>query len=699
MTILNSISGAFHKFYDYRRNAIRVSEQISPLASLGRNDSISARLAKRSVRGISPVVAVVLILALSYGAMASSPPAGQRGAGILDLIRRYQVQTTSAAPQQAERVVHFPPDKDLGLLKTIEASKGHPSIVNTDFDYRVLGAAKGDVIVPAGRRLVLFVGEKTLRNLPSLSSLKPDDLYSVNLNGSYSGGLKLGDNHLAPLAGLTGLKQLAIANADITQGGIQHLLGLKNLNYLEISSMSLDDGALPYIAELSSLETLVLGSPVSDEGLRHLAPLKNLKELFLWVEHIRGPGLKHLGQLPNLRYLQVKDVDEKGRYKFGDSALQYIKDIPSLRELYVWYMLPVTDAGAAYLAECTQLEVLRLGRLPLTDRCLADLKRLPRLKALDVSGGDSKVTDAGTIDISEMKSLESLSLPSVLTDAGTARLAGLTRLKSLQLGGEITDAGTAHLAGLKDLEKLEVWSERITDAGISHIAKLKNLKELHIYNCRMTNNGLAMLAGLKSLEKMTIRNTEITLSGLNQINSLVNLRELLIRAPKPDGTALDIGGLVNLQTLHLGLDRSSEFRDEDFNCLSKLTQLADLQMTPHKGITNSALGNLAGLNEVWRLSVGSDKVTDDGLADIANMKGLTNLSLTGKFTDAGLEHLERLRILSVLDIMKGGNFSTRAVNDFRRKMPHLTLYRNFENPGAAPRTAPAGDRTSPRRSR
>lgn len=295
----------------------------------------------KKAKSIRPAVIAGLFLTLTYGATAFSLAAEQKRPGILDLIRRYQTQTTSPAPQQVERVVHFPPDKDLGLLKTIEASKGHPSIVNTDVDYRVLGAAKGDVAVPAGRRLVLFVNEKTLRNLPGLSTLKPDDLYSVHLSGSYSGGLKLGDNHLTPLAALSGLKQLTLGNTNVTQRGIQHLLGLKDLNYLDISSMALDDGALPYIAELSSLETLVIGSPVTDEGLRHLAPLKNLKELFLWVENIRGPGLRHLAQLPNLRYLQVKDVDEKGKYAFGDSALQYIKDVPSLRHLRIWPNLPI----------------------------------------------------------------------------------------------------------------------------------------------------------------------------------------------------------------------------------------------------------------------------------------------------------------------------------------------------------------------
>ncbi len=660
--------------------------------------------ALKRARSISPAVIAGLVLTLTHGATASSPAAEQKGPGILDLIRRYQTQTTSPAPQQAERVVHFPPDKDLGLLKTIEASKGHPSIVNTDFNYRVLGAAKGDVAVPAGRRLVLFVNERTLRNLSGLSTLKPDDLYSVHLYGSNSGGLKVGDNHLAALAGLTGLKQLALANTNVTQRGIQHLLALKDLNYLEISSMALDDGALPYIAELSSIETLVIGSPVTDEGLRHLAPLKNLKELFLWVENIRGPGLRHLAQLPNLRYLQVKDVDEKGKYVFGDSALQYIKDVPSLRHVRIWPNLPITEAGIAHLAQCPQLEKLEIGKLPVTDRNLSQLQALPRLKSLDASGGESKVTDAGMVYVGQMRLLESIMLPSTISDAGAAKLAGLTSLKSLYIGGPITDAGLGYVAGLRNLEELTLWCDQITDAGIERIAALTKLKALHLGTCQMGDAGLARLAELKSLEKLTIRNSNITVAGVNQLNSLVNLRELLIRAPKPDGTTLNIGGLVNLQTLHIGLDRSSEFRDEDFNCLGKLTQLGDLQISPHKGIANSALRNLAGLNEVWRLSVGSEKITDEGLTHIANMKGLTNLCLTGNFTDAGLAHLERLRILSVLDIMKGGNFSARAVNEFRSKMPHLTLYRNFEKPAAPPpRAAPAanpnGNRTSPPRSR
>jgi len=651
----------------------------------------------RAGRILFAVSAIIMHLA---AAQASTKNTIEPRGGFLKSIGRYILNAEKAArPRPAPRIVHFPPDKDLGLLKTIEASGGHPSITNTDFDYHGFGLAKGDVQIPGDRRLLLYVHDKTWRNLSYLSNLKADDLYMLYLSGSYTGGPKVGDHHLRDLASLTGLKQLHLSSTNITHRGIQHILGLKELNYLEISSDRLDNRALPYIAELTSLETLVLGAPVTDEGLRSLAPLKNLKELFLSVKNIRGPGLRHLAELPNLQYLQVKYTAYKGKYVFADSSLRYVKDIPSLRHLKVWWRLPITERGIAYLAECTQLEQIELGKLPATDRNLAQLKALPRLKGLDVSGGESKVTDAGMVHVGQMKQLESLSLPSAISDVGVAQLAGLKKLKSLQIGGPITDGGISRLAGLQNLEELELSCDRITDAGIAHIAGLTNLRILRLGNCRMSDAGLTQLARLKSLEKLTIRRTEITLSGLNRLNPLENLRELTVKGVARDEQPLDISGLTRLERLMLSLDRKYEHRDKDLACLSKLTRLRDLQISPHKGVTNAGLRHLAGLRNVWRLSVGGEEITDDGLAHIANIASLTNLLLSGKFTDAGLSHLEKLEALCVLDFMKGADFSNRAVNEFRRKMPHLGIFRNFARPATPrPPTTPTANRSASRTS-
>jgi len=125
------------------------------------------------------------------------------------------------------------------------------------------------------------------------------------------------------------------------------------------------------------------------------------------------------------------------------SSLRYIKDIPSLRRLKVWWRLPITERGIAHLAKCHQLEELELAKLPVTDRNLSQLKVLPRLRSLDVSGGESKVTDAGMVHVGQIKQLESLSLPSTITDTGAAQLAGNERVqKENATPGTVPQFGT-----------------------------------------------------------------------------------------------------------------------------------------------------------------------------------------------------------------------------------------------------------------
>jgi len=68
------------------------------------------------------------------------------------------------------------------------------------------------------------------------------------------------------------------------------------------------------------------------------------------------------------------------------------------------------------------------------------------------------------------------------------------------------------------------------------------------------------------------------------------------------------------------------------------------------------------------------------------MKRLTNMSISGDFSDKGLRHLESLQALCVLDFLRGANFTTRAMNEFKRKMPHLELCRNL-GPSPKPRTS------------
>jgi len=615
-------------------------------------------------------------------AVTATETARQKRPSAWELLLRYaEQQAKVTVPRSKERVVHFPEDKDLGLLKTIEDSPAHPTILNTDFDYRNLGLAKGDVSVPAGKRLILFVGQDAWKDLSHLAELEPDDLYWVTLSGSYHGGAKPGDYYLRHFAGLTGLKVLHLSNTNITYKGLRHLKQLQSLNYLELSSGRLDDRALPHIAELTSLETLVFGFRVTDDGLRHLAPLNNLKELFLWVNDIGGPGLRHLAELPNLHYLCLNGTNYGGKCKFTDSSLEYLEDVKSLRKIRLARGLQITDAGVAHLANLAGLEGLNLYGHPITNAGLAHLKSLNSLKELDLR--KTKISSGALMQLRQMKSLEYLKLPSSVTDSVTdadmAYLGELDKLKCLHVGigdGRITDAGLSHVAKLHRLEELSISGKDITDAGMSHIAKLTNLKFLKLWTDQVTNAGLAKLTTLKSLKKLYIYQGSLTTSGLAHLNELPNLTELIVRDIKQDSKPLNIAGLTNLEKLSIRFERKSEFRDQDLACLAKLTHLKSLGIS-HKSISDAGLKHLAGLTSLERLSVGGKFVTDDGLAYLANMKVLTYISLSGNFTDKGLRHLEKLEVLAVLDFFSGANFTPRALNQFRKKMPHLSLLRDY----------------------
>jgi len=194
-----------------------------------------------------------------------------------------------------------------------------------------------------------------------------------------------------------------------------------------------------------------------------------------------------------------------------------------------------------------------------------------------------------------------------------------------------------------------------------------------LFGCpQVTNQGLARLTELSSLKTLNLYHINITISSLSSLNALHNLTTLNVHNIRQDNLGLDIPGLTNLEKLSIHFERKSEFRDQDLACLAKLTSLTSLQIS-HKGISNAGLKHLAGLTSLEHLSVGGKLVTDDGLAQLANMQKLSSLTLTGNFTDIGLRHLERLKALVKLDFVAGANFSPGALNQFRKKMPHLRL--------------------------
>jgi len=119
------------------------------------------------MRRIFSVTLVCLLPLVAAG--AATRRAKQTRPGIWNLLRRYaEQQAKVSTPQSKERIVHFPKDRHLGTLRLQTETGKHMSILDRGFDYEYFGSAKGDVSVPAGKRLILFAGQDAWKDFSPL---------------------------------------------------------------------------------------------------------------------------------------------------------------------------------------------------------------------------------------------------------------------------------------------------------------------------------------------------------------------------------------------------------------------------------------------------------------------------------------------------------------------------------------------------
>lgn len=150
-----------------------------------------------------------------------------------------------------------------------------------------------------------------------------------------AGAVRVTDEHLKLLEGLTGLRSLSLSNVPhITNRGLIHLRGLKslerlslnhnrqlgdegiaclrelaNLRQLELVDVGVTDAGLVSLSQLTRLETLKLqGARVSDAGLSHLRPLASLKVLWLQFTGVSRAAAENLQRdLPNVQFIRLSD--------------------------------------------------------------------------------------------------------------------------------------------------------------------------------------------------------------------------------------------------------------------------------------------------------------------------------------------------------------------------------------------------------
>ncbi len=286
---------------------------------------------------------------------------------------------------------------------------------------------------------------------------------------------------------------------------------------------------------------------------------------------------------------------------------------------------------------------------------------------------NEKTTDAGVKELARFENLHAIRLDGTgITDVGMKHLAGLKNLHTLNLSNTaITDAGLEHLAGLTNLQTLALSNTKITDKGMLTLKKLKKLSVLYINSTEVTENGIKELAGLKFKELM-VPQKALTASGFKHYWAIIEPQPItqIQMWPLNDECMKELRNARGIERLHLA---SKDITDESMKEVATIKGLQYLYLYG-TSVTDRGLAHLAGMNLVMLMppdQAGTDLgvknylaarrpwpilylhefkgLTDEGLKEVKNLKGLEELHLSGdhKITDKGLAVLAGMNLKSL----------------------------------------------------
>jgi len=544
--------------------------------------------------------------------------------------------------------------------------------------------ARGDVHVPAGKRITLSVRGTDVtdeRYLAALEWLGPDDLWGLEFHAVRP--IFIAEHLIAPIARLSGLRELTFNNVHIGPQSLALIAELPNLEVLG-TPMGIADSGMAPIARAPALKRLAIrAGGLTDEGLRRLGEMTSLESLDLDTDPgMTDVGLEALAGLESLRSLRLR-----GNGRFTEIGLGHLAGLPALEELSL-EISDVEDEGLRVLAGSGSLEHLRLGwRGNVTDDGIACLAGMAQLKTLDVRL--ARLTDEALVHLSSMPGLEELRLSNSFSDAGIACLAGMDSLKRLSIGcsgrSGLADGALAIVSGMGGLEELRISGAECTAAGIAMLTRLENLEVLSINTPGLDDDALGSLAALPKLRELSCGSRgQLAISGLRALNALKGLEKLSVADVRQDDGGLDLSGLVNLRYLSLRMwsetkrvrsamvTKQDGLRDGDLACLCGLTGLEELDLGG-SGIGDEGLAHLACLTKLKRLHVGGgNALTDAGLDHLAGLHRLEHLDIgVSRITTEGLECLYPLKTLQILHIRSVVSIGSRAVVRLGTELPHL----------------------------
>ncbi|HMG52454.1 MAG TPA: hypothetical protein VK601_03205 [Kofleriaceae bacterium] len=315
-------------------------------------------------------------------------------------------------------------------------------------------------------------------------------LVEVGVSGS-----KVHDPLVLALARLPGLRELRVADTEITIAAVRAIAARRDLEEVDLGGTPVDDASAAALLAAPELRILRLDDTSIGDAALAGAPGPRLTQLFLTRTSVGDAGLAVLDQLPRLVALGL------GHTAIGDATLARIARLDQLHTLVLSRVAVAPAALAARLGALRLLERLYLDQTHADDAVLAALgSARDHLRVLHLSGSD--VSDDGVAALRELGELDELTVGDTRMHGAIAELSAWPRLRTLSLIGlDVTDRVLPLLAARRSLVTLDLSATEIRDP--SPLAALPRLRMLGLAQARLSP------AGLAAVKRLAARGVEI----------------------------------------------------------------------------------------------------------------------------------------------------------------------------------------------
>lgn len=282
----------------------------------------------------------------------------------------------------------------------------------------------------------------------------------------------------------------------------------------------------------------------------------------------------------------------------------------------------VGDEDLRHLHRFVNLVELDLSFCPITDKGIAHVKSLKRLRHLELQG--TKVEGIGLLGLQSQNLCYLSAKKTSLTNEGARSLTCFSKLEYLDLSQTyITDEATHFFQKATSLKSLDLSFTKIGDTGLQNLNKLTNLEIFTCSHARVKGSGICWLGKLHKLLSLDLSyNPLADDSSLHSLKDCTLLSDLSLRGAPIKGHFLAV------------LRQHKKLRHLDLG---------------HTQVTNESLKPLRGLPNLWSLDLSSTAITDEGLACIPRIPSLKTVNLSGnRITSAGLKHLSSMKISCLL---------------------------------------------------